>query len=101
MPQRARSDLIRDVFDPTNWSVILAAGADPNAYNPKGMHEHATPLHGACGSGYVRLAALLLSRGARTDIRDTLWDGTARDWAEHGAQYEALGLLDAHEAHPG
>ena len=80
-------------------ALLLAAGADPNAYNPKGMHEHATPLHGACGSGYVRLAALLLSRGARIDIRDTLWDSTAREWAEHGAQYEVLGLLDAHAAH--
>jgi len=80
-------------------ALLLAAGADPNVFNPKGMHEHATPLHGACGSGYVRLAALLLSCGARTDIRDTLWDSTARDWAEHGAQYEILGLLDAHRAH--
>jgi ankyrin repeat protein len=80
-------------------ALLLAAGADPNAYNPKGMHEHATPLHGACGSGYVRLAALLLSCGARTDIRDTLWGSTARDWAEHGAQYEILGLLDARRAH--
>jgi len=77
-------------------ALLLAAGADPNAYNPTGMHEHATPLHGACGSGYVRLAALLLSGGARTDLRDTLWASTAREWAEHGAQYEVLGLLDAH-----
>ena len=58
-------------------------------------HSHATPLHGAAGSGYVRLCALLLSRGARTDIRDKLWDGTPRGWAEHGGQYEVLALLDA------
>ncbi|MES3034651.1 MAG: ankyrin repeat domain-containing protein [Gemmatimonadota bacterium] len=76
-------------------AVLLDAGADPNAFNPEGMHAHATPLHGAAGSGYVRLVALLLSRGARTDIRDTLWDGTPRGWAEHGGQYEVLGLLDA------
>jgi ankyrin repeat protein len=80
-------------------ALLLEAGADPNAFNPKGMHDHATPLHGACGSGYVRLAALLLSRGARLDIRDRLWDGTPRDWAEHGGQWEIIGLLDAHEAH--
>ncbi len=77
-------------------AVLLDAGADPNAFNPEGMHAHATPLHGAAGSGYVRLVALLLSRGARTDIRDTLWDGTPHGWAEHGGQYEVLGLLDAH-----
>ena len=77
-------------------ALLLEAGADPNAFNPKGMHDHATPLHGACGSGYVRLAALLLSRGARLDIRDRLWDGTPRGWAEHGGQWEILGLLDAH-----
>lgn len=80
-------------------ALLLDAGADPNAFNPKGMHGHATPLHGACGSGYVRLAALLLSRGARLDIHDTLWDGTPRGWAEHGGQWEIIGLLDAHEGH--
>lgn len=82
-------------------ALLLEAGADPNAFNPKGMHDHATPLHGACGSGYVRLAALLLSRGARLDVRDTLWDGTPRGWAEHGGQWEVIGLLDAHEAQYG
>lgn len=82
-------------------ALLLDAGADPNAFNPKGMHDHATPLHGACGSGYVRLAALLLSRGARLDLRDTLWDSTPRDWAEHGAQWEMIGFLDAHEANRG
>ena len=76
-------------------ALLLEAGADPNAFNPEGMHSHATPLHGAAGSGYVRLCALLLSRGARTDIRDKLWDGTPRGWAEHGGQYEVLALLDA------
>jgi hypothetical protein len=80
-------------------ALLLDAGADPNAFNPTGMHGHATPLHGACGSGYVRLAALLLSRGARLDIHDTLWDGTPRGWAEHGGQWEIIGLLDAHEGH--
>jgi hypothetical protein len=39
---------------------------------------------------------LLLARGARLDIADTLYDGTPLDWAEHGGRSEMASLLRAH-----
>jgi hypothetical protein len=32
---------------------------------------------------------LLVERGARTDARDTLWNGTPLDWARHEHQPRA------------
>jgi hypothetical protein len=31
---------------------------------------------------------LLVERGARTDFRDVLWNGTPADWAYHGGRTE-------------
>ncbi|GAC1482441.1 MAG: hypothetical protein NVS1B5_00460 [Gemmatimonadaceae bacterium] len=62
-------------------SVLLDAGEDPNRYNPDGFHSHSTPLHQAIASDRPAVVRLLLDRGARTDIKDTIYDGTALDWA--------------------
>ena len=64
--------------------ILLAAGEDPNRYNPEGHHPHATPLHQAVLGGHEAVARLLVERGARLDIRDTIWDGTPLGWAQHG-----------------
>jgi ankyrin repeat protein len=59
--------------------LALDAGADVDAYLP--THSHSTALHQAANDDNVALIELLLARGARRDVRDTLWDGTALDWA--------------------
>jgi peptide-methionine (S)-S-oxide reductase len=62
-------------------SLLLESGEDPNRYNPEGYHAHATPLHQAVAAGHADVVKLLASRGARLDIKDTLYSGTPLDWA--------------------
>jgi hypothetical protein len=61
--------------------LILDAGEDPNRYNPDGLHSHATPLHQAVSSDHADVVRLLADRGARLDIKDTIYQGTPLDWA--------------------
>ena len=61
--------------------VLLDAGEDPNRFCPEGFHSHATPLHNAISAGKDKVVKLLLDRGARTDIKDTIFEGTPLDWA--------------------
>jgi ankyrin repeat protein len=63
--------------------LLLDAGEDPNRYNPKGHHDHSTPLHQAIAGGHDAMVRLLIERGARLDIKDTIWQGTPVGWAEH------------------
>jgi hypothetical protein len=62
--------------------------ADPgqarNRYNPEGIHAHSTPLHQAVLAGHEAVVRLLVERGARLDIRDTVWRGTPLGWARYG-----------------
>ncbi len=64
--------------------LLLDAGEDPNRYNPEAMHAHSTPLHQAVLGGHEAVIRLLVERGARLDIRDTIWHGTPLGWAQHG-----------------
>jgi ankyrin repeat protein len=64
--------------------LLLDAGEDPNRYNPEGTHAHSTPLHQAVLTGDEALVRLLVERGARLDIRDTVWQGTPLGWALYG-----------------
>src|SRR5437762_3756385 len=61
--------------------VLLDAGEDPNRYNPDGFHSHSTPLHQAIASDRPGVVRLLLDRGARMDIKDTIFEGTPLAWA--------------------
>ena len=63
--------------------LLLNAGEDPNRYNPDGFHSHSTPLHQAICSGHAEVVKLLAERGARLDIRDTLYQSTPLGWAIH------------------
>jgi ankyrin repeat protein len=58
---------------------LLAAGADPNAFGPQGYAS----LHAACIHGKLPIVRLLLSHGARLDLRDREYGGTALGWAAH------------------
>jgi ankyrin repeat protein len=64
--------------------LLLDAGEDPSRYNPEGNHVHSTPLHQAVLTGNEAVVRLLVERGARLDIRDTVWQGTPLGWALYG-----------------
>jgi ankyrin repeat protein len=61
--------------------LILDAGEDPNRYNPDGFHSHATPMHQAVSSDHANVVRLLADRGARLDIKDTIYQATPLGWA--------------------
>jgi ankyrin repeat protein len=73
--------------------LLLDAGEDPSRYNPEGTHGHSTPLHQAALGGHEGVVRLLVERGARLDVRDTVWRGTPLGWAEHRAQTDIVGYL--------
>jgi hypothetical protein len=76
-------------------ALFLDAGEDPNRYNPVGCHAHGTPLHHAALGGHLEVVRTLVEHGARCDIRDTLFGGTALGWAEHGKRHEVAAYLRA------
>lgn len=82
--QHGRTEIVR---------LLLDAGEDPSRYNPVGAHAHSTPLHQAVAGGHAETVRLLAGRGARLDLRDTLFDGTPRDWAEHMKAEEIAAYL--------
>jgi hypothetical protein len=68
--------------------LLLDAGEDPNRYNPDGMHSHSTPLHQAVIGSQEGVVRLLVERGARLDIKDTIYQSTPLGWAEYGGKLE-------------
>lgn len=73
--------------------AILDAGEDPNRYHPPGMHAHATPLHHAALGGHEAVVKLLVERGARIDLEDTIYHATPIGWAEHGGHPSIAAFL--------
>lgn len=71
----------------------IEAGADVNAFLP--IHEHSTALHQAVLTDDPELVALLISHGARRDVRDTVWGRTPLDWAIHHECERARAFLEA------
>lgn len=72
--------------------LALDAGADPNGFLP--VHSHSLPLHQAAIDENLELLALLVERGARADIPDTLWHATPLDWAIHNGKAKARAYLE-------
>ena len=77
--------------------LLLDTGEDPNRYNPIGFHSHSSPLHQAALAGHDKVVRLLIERGARVDLKDVLWKGTAADWARHSGRTELEAYLRAQE----
>jgi ankyrin repeat protein len=73
--------------------LLLDAGEDPNRYNPKGNHGHSTPLHQAVWAGHDSVVRLLVERGARLDIKDTIYEGTPLGWAMYGGRHDIAEYL--------
>jgi ankyrin repeat protein len=78
--------------------LLLDAGEDPNRYNPPATHGHATPLHQAIAGGRDAVVHLLVERGARLDIKDTIFQGTPLGWAEYCQKPALAEFLRAHGA---
>jgi len=81
--------------------LLLDAGEDPNRYNPEGNHSHSTPLHQAALAGHEAVVRLLVERGARLDIKDTIYQGTPLGWAIYARQTGIESYLHAHGARTG
>jgi len=73
--------------------LLLDAGEDPDRYNPAGLHAHGTPLHHAVAAGREAVVRLLVERGARLDLEDTLYHATPLGWAEYLGQAELARYL--------
>jgi ankyrin repeat protein len=63
--------------------ALIDAGEDPNRFNPPGTHSHSTPIHQAIAAGHLDVVKLLVDRGARLDIKDTIYHATPLGWAEY------------------
>jgi len=74
-------------------SLLLDAGEDPNRFNPKGFHGHSTPLHQAVWARHLDVVKLLVGRGARLDIPDTIYNATPLRWAVYGQRTEIADYL--------
>lgn len=72
--------------------LALDAGADVNGFLP--VHAHSTALHQAAIDENLELMALLVERGARTDIADKLWSSTPLGWASHQGKARAQAFLE-------
>src|SRR5712692_4260950 len=84
--QHGHADIVR---------LLLDAGEDPSRYNPDGNHRHSTPLHQAVLAGHDAVVQLLVERGARLDIKDTIYQGTPLGWAKYVGQTEIERYLRA------
>ena len=87
--QHGHADVVRRLLD---------AGEGPNRFNPEGFHAHSTPLHQAALAGHAKVVQLLIERGARLDIRDTLYQGTPHGWAVHAGHREIAESLRPQES---
>ena len=74
--------------------VLIDAGEDPNRFNPPGTHSHSTPLHQAIAAGHLNVVQLLVERGARLDIKDSLFKSTPLGWAEYCNRPEIAAFLN-------
>ena len=73
--------------------MLLDAGEDPSRLNPDGYHSHSTPLHQAVLSNNADVVHLLVERGARLDVKDSVYGGTPLDWAIYGERSEMAEYL--------
>jgi hypothetical protein len=79
-------------------ALLLDAGEDASRYNPDGNHAHSTPLHQAIWAGHQPVVRLLVERGARLDIKDTIYHSTPLGWAMYGGKSEIAEYLRGREA---
>lgn len=64
-------------------ALLIDHGEDPNRYNPPGAHAHSAPLHQAIAADRLEVVKVLVAKGARLDLKDTIYSGTPLGWAEY------------------
>ena len=77
---------------PEAATLALAAGADVDGFLP--IHVHSTALHQAANYDDVPMLELLVAHGARDDIPDKMFRGTALGWARHENKPAARAYLE-------
>lgn len=80
---------------PAIVSLLIDAGEDPNRFNPRGTHSHTPPIHQAVAAGHLDVVKLLVERGARLDITDTIYHGTPLGWAKQFDRREIVEYLSS------
>lgn len=75
--------------------IVALGGVDLDAFSPAGFHAHATALHHAIDAGSLEAVQVLVDAGARTDIRDRAFGGTALDWAQYLERTEIASFLSS------
>jgi ankyrin repeat protein len=75
-------------------ALLLELGVSPNAGNPSNPGE--TVLHLAAAGGAERSAALLISRGATVDPRESAYGGVPLSWATYFQQARMIEMLSRH-----
>jgi hypothetical protein len=83
---RGRPDALRRLID---------MGVDVNAVSPD-LYAHATPLHHAVSSASLEAVKVLAEAGAQLTARDTVYNGTPLEWAEHSRGTEAYDTIAAY-----
>ena len=78
--------------------LLLDNDEDPNRFNPPGTHSHSTPLHQAALAGHLETVRVLVGRGARLDVRDTIYRSTPLGWARHAGHAQVAAWLQVHGA---
>jgi ankyrin repeat protein len=58
-------------------------------------HSHSTPLHQAAFAGHYDVVRVLVERGARLDLKDTMWQGTPEGWVANAGKTEVAEYLRA------
>jgi ankyrin repeat protein len=79
--------------DAETLSLLIAQGANINAYCPDGFHAHATPLHHAVSSGSLSAVKILVEAGASLLTEDKIYQGTPIGWARHMQRHDLVTYL--------
>ncbi|MGH8701261.1 MAG: ankyrin repeat domain-containing protein, partial [Burkholderiales bacterium] len=63
-------------------------------------HSHTPPIHQAVAAGHLDVVKLLVDRGARLDIKDSIYRGTPLGWAKYCDQPKIAAFLQSKAAPP-